>query len=61
VIAAKEAGITAIYYNGAEWSQAWLDKIFPGTVDHPHRPEVVVNDFKELMRIVRLEIFAISE
>ncbi len=61
VIAAKEAGITSIYYNGADWSQEWLDKIFPGTVDHPHRPEVVVDNFKELMRLVRLETFAVSE
>lgn len=61
VIAAKDAGITAIYYNGADWSQEWLDKIFPGTVDHPHRPEVVVDNFKELMRLVRLETFAVSE
>ena len=61
VIAAKEAGITSIFYNGANWSQDWLDKIFPGTVDHPHRPEVVINNFKELMHLVRLETFAISE
>lgn len=61
VIAAKEAGVSAIYYNGADWSQEWLDKIFPGTVDHPHRPEVVVNNFQELMHLVRLETFAVSE
>lgn len=61
VIAAKEAGVTAIYYNGANWDLEWLDKIFPGTVDHPHRPEVVVNNFKELMHLVRLETFAVAE
>lgn len=61
IIAAKEAGVTGIYYNGAEWSKDWLDKIFPGTVAHPHRPDVVVNNFKELMHLVRLEKFAVSE
>ena len=61
IIAAKEAGVTAIYYNGAGWDKDWLDKIFPGTVTHPHRPDVVVDDFKELMHLVRLEKFAVSE
>ena len=61
IIAAKEAGVTGIYYNGAGWSNEWLDKIFPGTVNHPHRPDVVVNNFKELMHLVRLEKFAVSE
>jgi phosphoglycolate phosphatase len=61
IIAAKEAGVTGVYYNGAKWSKDWLDKIFPGTVDHPHRPDVVVNNFKELMHLVRLEKFAVSE
>lgn len=61
VIAAKEAKITAIYYNGANWTREWIDKIFPGTTDHPHRPELVVNNFKELMHWVRLEKFAVSE
>ncbi len=61
IIAAKEAGVTGVYYNGADWSQDWLDKIFPGTVNHLHRPDVVVNNFKELMHLVRLETFAVSE
>lgn len=61
ITAAKEAGVTGIYYNGAGWSREWLDKIFPGTVAYPHRPDVVVDNFKELMRLVRLEKFAVSE
>ena len=61
IIAAKEAGVTAIFYNGAQWNEEWIDKIFPGTVSHPHRPDAVVNNFKELMRLVRLETFAVSE
>ncbi|MFK8026627.1 MAG: HAD family hydrolase [Gammaproteobacteria bacterium] len=61
ITAAKEAGVTGIYYNGAGWSRDWLDKIFPGTVAYPHRPDVVVDDFKQLMHLVRLEKFAVSE
>jgi phosphoglycolate phosphatase len=61
IIAAKEAGVTGIYYNGANWSKEWLNKIFPGTVTHPHRPDVIVDNFKELMHLVRVEKFATSE
>ena len=53
VIAAKDAGITAIFYNGAHWSQSWLDKIFPGTVSHPHRPDAVVDSIGELTGLAR--------
>lgn len=53
VIAAKEAGVTALFYNGAHWSQAWLDKIFPGTVRHPHRPDAVVDTLAELTGLAR--------
>ena len=53
VIAAKDAGITAIFYNGAHWSQSWLDKIFPGTVSHPHRPDAVVDSIGGLTGLAR--------
>lgn len=53
VIAAKEAGVTAIFYNGAHWSQAWLDKIFPGTVRHPHRPDAVIDSIGALTDLAR--------
>ena len=53
VIAAKEAGITSIFYNGAGWDQAWLDKIFPNTVKHPHRPDSVVGSIAELADLAR--------
>lgn len=46
-IAAKRAGVTSVFFNGAQWDQQWLDKIFPGTGRHPHKPDVVVNDFGE--------------
>ena len=61
IIAAKEAGVTGIFYNGAKWSEEWINKIFPCTVSHPHRPDAVVDNFKELMRFVRLGKFMVSE
>ena len=54
VIAANDAGVTAVFYNGAQWDQGWIDRIFPDTVRHPHRPDAVVNGFRELIRLVRL-------
>lgn len=54
VIAARLAGITPIFYNGAGWSQSWLDKIFPGTLRHPHRPDAVVNTIAEVTELARL-------
>ena len=53
VIAAKEACVTSIFYNGAGWGQAWLDKIFPHTVKHPHRPDAVINSIAELTSLAR--------
>lgn len=50
--AAKEAGVTSVFYNGAHWDDAWLDKIFPGTEKHPHKPDAVVNNFRELIQLV---------
>jgi phosphoglycolate phosphatase len=52
VVAAKEANVTAIFYNGAGWDPRWLDKIFPGTTRHPHKPDAVVRDFPELAELV---------
>ena len=54
VIAAREAGVTSIFYNGANWDQAWLDKIFPGTLRHPHRPDAVVPSIAEVTHLARL-------
>lgn len=53
VIAAKEAGVTAVFYNGALWGQDWLDKIFPGIQRHPHRPDAVVDDIPALVKLAR--------
>jgi phosphoglycolate phosphatase len=54
VIAARLAGITPIFYNGAGWSQEWIDKIFPGTLRHPHRPATVVKHIAEVTELARL-------
>ncbi|MCH8498183.1 MAG: HAD family hydrolase [Marinobacter sp.] len=52
IIAAKRAGITGVFFNGAQWDLPWLERIFPGTVRHPHKPDVVVNDFSEFWALV---------
>jgi len=51
-ITAKAAGVTSIFYNGADWEDDWLRKIFPGTERYPHQPDAVVNDFGEFYRLV---------
>ena len=51
-IAAKTAGITSVFFNGAQWDQPWLNKIFPGNARYPHKPDVVVNDFAEFWALV---------
>ena len=51
-IAAKEAGVTNIFYNGAQWDPVWLNKIFPTTNRHPHKPDAVVNHFSEFLELV---------
>ncbi len=52
VIAAKKAGMTAVFFNGAQWDLPWLNRIFPGTHKHPDKPDVVVNDFSEFWALV---------
>jgi phosphoglycolate phosphatase len=51
-IAAKTAGVTSVFFNGAQWDQPWLNRIFPGNTRYPHKPDVVVNDFSELWALV---------
>ncbi|HSH43879.1 MAG TPA: HAD-IA family hydrolase [Arenicellales bacterium] len=55
-ISAKRAGVTSVFYNGAQWSNAWLSRIFPGTPRHPHRPDAVVDDFDEFLKLVSMSI-----
>ena len=47
VAVAKTAEVTAVFFNGAGWEHAWLEKIFPGTAEHPHQPDVIVDSFAE--------------
>jgi phosphoglycolate phosphatase len=53
IIAAGEAGVTAVFYNGAGWDSAWIEKIFPGNERHPHRPDLLINSLAELPGRVR--------
>ena len=50
-VAAKQAGVTAIYYNGAKWEPAYLARIFPGEL----RPDAVAGDFIALEALARPE------
>jgi len=52
VIAARRAGITPVFFNGAGWEHDWLEKIFPGTPEHPHRPDAIVDSFAEFRWLV---------
>jgi phosphoglycolate phosphatase len=47
VVAAKRAGITGVLFNGAGWDHQWLEKIFPGSDEHPHQPDAIVDSFAE--------------
>jgi phosphoglycolate phosphatase len=51
-ITAKSASVTSIFYNGAGWGNDWLTKIFPGNERYPHKPDAVVNNFREFYRLV---------
>jgi len=52
-ISAKTHSLTSVFYNGAHWDQAWLDKIFPGTPEHPHKPDAVVERLRDLVDLAR--------
>jgi phosphoglycolate phosphatase len=52
-IAAKRAGVSNVFYNGAGWDRTWLDKIFPDTIRHPYKPDAFVNNSLELLDMVR--------
>ncbi len=51
-IAANDAGVTNIFYNGANWDDHWLMKIFPGTTTHPHKPDFIVHNFSEFRQLI---------
>lgn len=41
------AGVSPVFFNGAGWDDAWLDKVFPGTPAHPDQPMAIVDSFAE--------------
>lgn len=47
VTASRRAGVTPVFFNGAGWDNAWLDKVFPGTKQHPEQPAAIVDTFAE--------------
>lgn len=47
VVCARRAEVTPIFFNGAGWAHDWLEKVFPGTPEHPHKPDAIVDTFKE--------------
>lgn len=53
VVAAKAAGVTAVFYNGAGWDRHWIDKIFPGTTRYPDLPDTIVGSLDELVELTR--------
>jgi phosphoglycolate phosphatase len=46
-VCARRAGVTPLFFNGAGWEHAWLEKVFPGTPEHPEQPEAIVDTFAE--------------
>jgi phosphoglycolate phosphatase len=52
VSAARRAGVTSVFFNGAGWDHAWVNKIFPGTERHPHQPDAIVDNFAEFKWLV---------
>jgi phosphoglycolate phosphatase len=54
--ASKFAGVNSVFFNGALWSNAWINRIFPGTPRYPHKPDAIVDDFDEFMKLVNLSV-----
>ncbi len=53
-VTAKTAGITSIFFNGAQGNAEWIKTIFPGTAAHPHQPDCVVKSHRELLKLVKI-------
>jgi phosphoglycolate phosphatase len=52
VACSSRAGVTPIFFNGAGWDSAWLDKVFPGTPAHPEQPQAIVDTFADFRRLL---------
>lgn len=59
VVAAKEAGVTSVFYNGVGWDEAWLHKIFPRSPRHSHAPDLFVRTLAELVGISKQAMAAV--
>jgi len=47
VASSCRAGVSPLFFNGAGWDDAWLEKVFPGTPAHPEKPQAIVDTFAE--------------
>jgi len=47
VASSCRAGVSPLFFNGAGWEHAWLEKVFPGTATHPEQPLAIVDTFAE--------------
>jgi phosphoglycolate phosphatase len=52
-VSAKTAGITSVFFNGVKGDEEWINTIFPGTPEHPHQPDHIVNDYLTLSRLIK--------
>ena len=53
-ISAKAAGITSIFFNGGRGDAEWIEAIFPGTAEDPHKPDCILDDHQDLLKLVKL-------
>ena len=56
ITSAKAARIVGVFYNGAQWSEAWINRIFPGTPAYPHKPDAIVDNFDEFINLLRISL-----
>ncbi len=50
--AARRAGLASVFFNSAGWTPEWLAYYFPGSAEHPDVPDVVLDDCRELERLI---------
>jgi phosphoglycolate phosphatase len=56
ITSAQAARVTGVFYNGAQWSDAWINRIFPGTPAYPYKSDAIVDNFEEFLKLVRLSL-----
>ena len=54
MVTAKNAGVTAIFYNGGSWDQAYLDNLFQlgERQHHAVQPDAIIHSFEQLMALL---------